>query len=39
MNCSVIAKVPEISHFFNQHGSSLGSYVNSTSRKSIKIQA
>ena len=34
-----MAKFPEISHFFNQHDSSLGRYVNTMSRKSLEIQA
>ena len=29
----------KISHFFNQHDSSLGRHVNATSRKSLEIQA
>jgi len=34
-----MAKLPEISHFFNHHDSSLGRYVNAKSRKSLEIQA
>ena len=34
-----IAKLPEISHFFNLHDSSLGRHVNAASRKSLEIQA
>ena len=34
-----IAEFPEISHFFNQHHSSLARHVNATSRKSLEIQA
>ena len=33
-----IAKFPEISHFLNQHHSSLGHHVNAASRKSLEIQ-
>ena len=33
-----IAKFPEISHFCNQHDSSLGRHVNAASRKSLEIQ-
>ena len=34
-----IAEFPEISHFFNQHHSSLVRHVKATSRKSLEIQA
>ena len=34
-----IAEFPEISHFFNQHHSSLVRHVKSTSRKILEIQA
>ena len=34
-----IAEFPEISHFLNQHHSSLACHVNATSRKSLEIQA
>ena len=34
-----IAKFPGISHFFNQHDSSLGHHVNAASHKSLEIQA
>ena len=34
-----IAKIPEISHNFNQHNISLAGHVNDTSRKSLEIQA
>ena len=34
-----IAEFPEISHFLNQHYSSLARHVNATSRKSLEIQA
>ena len=34
-----MAKFPEISHFFNLHGSSLGRHVNAASRKNLEIQA
>ena len=34
-----IAEFPEISHFLNQHHSSLTRHVNATSRKSLEIQA
>ena len=34
-----IAEFPEISHFFNQHNSSLVRHVKATSRKSLEIQA
>ena len=34
-----IAEFPEISHFLNQHHSSLARHVNATSRKSLGIQA
>ena len=34
-----IAEFPEISHFFNQHHSSLVRHVKDTSRKSLEIQA
>ena len=34
-----IAEFPEISHFLNQHHSSLARHVNATSRKSLEIQA
>ena len=34
-----IAKLPELSHIFNQHDSSLGRHVNAASRKSSEIQA
>ena len=34
-----IAEFPEISHFFNQHHSSLARHVKATSRKSLEIQA
>ena len=33
------AEFPEISHFLNQHHSSLVRHVNATSRKSLEIQA
>ena len=32
-----IAKLPEISHFFNLHDNSLGRHVDTTSRKSLEI--
>ena len=34
-----IAEFPKISHFLNQHHSSLARHVNATSRKSLEIQA
>ena len=34
-----IAKLPEISHSFNQYDSSLGHHVNAASHKSLEIQA
>ena len=34
-----IAEFPEISHFFNQHHSSLVRHVKATSRKSLEMQA
>ena len=34
-----IAVIPDISHFLNQHHSSLVSHVNATSRKSLEIKA
>ena len=34
-----IAEIPDISHFLNQHHSSLARHVNATSRKSLEIQA
>ena len=34
-----IAEFPAISHFLNQHHSSLARHVNATSRKSLEIQA
>ena len=34
-----IAEFPEISHFLNQHHSSLARHVNATPRKSLEIQA
>ena len=34
-----MAKIPEFSHFFNQHDSPLGRHVNAASRKSFEIQA
>ena len=34
-----ITKLPEISHFFNLHDSSLCRHVNAASRKSLEIQA
>ena len=34
-----IAEFPEISHFLNQHHSSLAGHVNATSRKSLEIPA
>ena len=34
-----IAEFPEISHFFNQHHSSLVRHVKATSRESLEIQA
>ena len=33
------ANFAELSHFFNQHDSSLGRHVNAASRKSLEIQA
>ena len=34
-----IAEFPEISHFLNQHRSSLARHVNAASRKSLEIKA
>ena len=38
MNC-LNSKIPEISHFFNLHDSSLGRHVNAASRKSLEINS
>ena len=34
-----IPKIPEMSHNFNQHNSSLARHVNAASRKGVEIQA
>ena len=39
MNCLESKKFPEISNFFNLHGSFPGRHVNAASRKSLEIQA
>ena len=39
MNGSDTTKIPETSHFFNQHDISFGPHVNATSIKNLEIQA